>query len=82
MIEKLKNFLKENDVDFSFYNGEIIIPVPADLVPLDLYDTEKTMDEIISNEQVTVYTDEAFVHIAFNEDEGFSWLIELPNFDD
>ena len=77
MLEKLKKFFEENEVDFEVRGGELIVPCPADCVPEERCGT-MTQDEIIADEDVTVWTDEALIHIDWSEDGGFCLLVELP----
>ena len=49
MLEKLIAWLKENEMVFENKKGEIVIPVPCDLVPLVKYGT-MTENEIVHDE--------------------------------
>ena len=80
MLNKIKKFFEDNDIDFDIRGNELIVPCPADLVPTNRFG-EMSMDEIIDDEEVSVYTDEALIHLIEDED-GLSLLIELPDFSD
>lgn len=81
MLNKLKKFFEENGVDFCIRGNDLIVPCPADCVPDAKYDS-LTQDEIVADDEVSVWTDEALIHICYEEDEGFCLLIELPKFEE
>lgn len=80
MLEKLKKFFEDNGVDFEVKGNELIVPCPADCVPEKKYGT-LTQDGIIADGEVSVWTDEALIHIDWREDEGFCLMVELPKFE-
>jgi len=78
MLDKLKKFFEENDIDFIVRGNDLIVPCPADCVPESKYD-RMTMDEMIEDDEVTVWTDEALIHFSYDKEyHSFSLLIELP----
>ena len=78
MLDKLKKFFEENDIVFTVRGNDLVVPCPADCVPLSKYDS-MTMDEMIEDDEVSVWTDEALIHFTYDEEyNSFSLMIELP----
>lgn len=80
MLNKLKKFFKENEIDFETRGGELVVPMPCDCVAPEIFGTLSS-DEIYDHESTACVTDEGYLHIYYDSD-GFSLLFEIPNYED
>lgn len=80
MLNKLKKFFEDNEIDFEVRDNELIIPMPCNCVAPEVFGTLSS-EEIYKHKSTACVTDEGYLHIEYNED-GFSLLFEIPNYSD
>lgn len=76
---KLKNLFDIMKVDYEIISSnEIRLKCPLDIIPNLKFNLPKSQIDIIHDEDTTVFCDECWISIYYDEENSLNWLVVAP----